>query len=88
MSVHGTGVAEAEIFKQRQRLFGVFGFFGKGFDFVFDFWANSIAPGILSNTLPVCALTVLNSPCISRTTLLARYLGNAPTLGKSTFRCR
>ena len=37
VSVHRACVAEAEVFKQRQRLFGVFGFFGKGFDFVFDF---------------------------------------------------
>ena len=46
------------------------------------FCAISIAPGSLSSTLPVWFLMVLNTPRISRTTLLAKYLGKAPTLGE------
>ena len=37
MAVHRAGITETEVFKQRQRLLGVFRFACQGFDFVFDF---------------------------------------------------
>ena len=37
MTVNRAGVAEAEVFKQRQRLPCMFGFTRQCFDFVFDF---------------------------------------------------
>ena len=51
VTVHGAGVAETEVFKQRQRLLGVFGFARQRFDFVFDFLGKLHRAGQLVQNL-------------------------------------
>ena len=51
VAVHGTGVAETEVFKQRQRLLGVFGFARQRFDFVLNFLGKLHRAGQLVQNL-------------------------------------